>query len=295
MSRMSTRWSANIPFFVALVSFALVERCEGARQPRRARLAEEDTPDWTYDPNSYVGPDKWGTNVDPVCNGTAQSPINLSSSNATTNTTLPTIDVATWFNGECKTYTGEVNKLTWNVGGLAKCKEDGMLKLSWNNQTYVMQHFHLHSPSEHTLDGEFFDAEVHFVFLNPDGSVGPVIGVFLNVPTWPAAGNGSKTSLWLDQFLFNGEKKTLTDPINPFDDFFPSNKTYFHYTGSYTVPMCKDGVIPWIVLANPVEMSYRQLIAYKTTLLDLPKTKISYTNNRPVQPLNNRTVQKSTE
>jgi carbonic anhydrase len=55
--------------------------------------------------------------------------------------------------------------------------------------------------------------------------------------------------------------------------------------------MCKDGVIPWIVLANPVEISYRQLIAYRTTLLDLPKPKISFTKNRPVQPLNNRTVQ----
>jgi carbonic anhydrase len=31
--------------------------------------------------------------------------------------------------------------------------------------------------------------------------------------------------------MFNGEKKTLTDPINPFDDFFPTHKTYFHYTG----------------------------------------------------------------
>jgi len=45
-----------------------------------------------------------------------------------------------------------------------------------------MKQFHLHSPSEHTIRGKRYDAEIHFVYVPVDGSAGtgPVIGVMLD-------------------------------------------------------------------------------------------------------------------
>jgi len=264
----------------------------------RALLDEAGGPDsidWTYDPASSVGPDNWGANVDPDCNGNAQTPIDLSSS-VGINSDLPPLDAITSVDSECKTYKGEVNQATWAMSGMSpRCKEGGQLTLSWDGATYVMHHVHLHSPSEHTIDGKQFPAEAHLVFLAEDGGVGPVIGVMLDVPSWPApaADYIGGNQLWLDQFVFDNKEHALKAPFNPFADLLPADKKYFHYTGSYTTPMCKDGVVPWIVLRTPAQMSYAQLVQYKAALFTLPKTAASLTNNRPVQPLNGRTVELS--
>ena len=66
------------------------------------------------------------------------------------------------------------------VGELDLC-EGGRLLLEWDGAEYVMRQFHYHAPSEHTVGGEAYDAEAHFVFVPVEGSgPGPVIGVFMN-------------------------------------------------------------------------------------------------------------------
>ena len=53
------------------------------------------------------------------------------------------------------------------------------------------------------------------------------------------------------------------------------------------------GEVPWIVLTTPLEVSAKWVDDYKAAIATLPQTFVSLTNNRPVQPLNNRTVVKS--
>ena len=66
------------------------------------------------------------------------------------------------------------------MGELDLCK-GGRLLLEWDGAEYVMRQFHYHAPSEHTVGGEAYDAEAHFVFVPVEGSgPGPVIGVFMN-------------------------------------------------------------------------------------------------------------------
>ena len=38
----------------------------------------------------------------------------------------------------------------------------------------------MHAPSEHTIDGQSLDLELHFVHTYIDGSLGAVIGVFFD-------------------------------------------------------------------------------------------------------------------
>ena len=44
------------------------------------------------------------------------------------------------------------------------------------NRPFRLQQFHVHAPSEHTLDGEAYDGEIHFVHEAADGRLA-VIGV----------------------------------------------------------------------------------------------------------------------
>jgi len=242
---------------------------------------------WTYDTNSNLGPTKWGANLDAACNSDAQSPINLLSS-AIVNSSLVAIGTAFELEGACKTYLGEVNDHTWEVGDLHECAEGGKFKLAWEGTDYIMKQFHFHSPSEHTVDGKHFAMEAHFVFFTEAGETGPVIGVLLDASTY----KNSSAQTWLSQYTFDNEKHSTANAIDP-REFFPTNQQYWHYTGSYTTPSCKNGIVPWLVLTTPVAISHSYLYTYVAALKDLPQTYNSMTNNRPIQDTNGRTVQKS--
>ena len=60
----------------------------------------------------------------------------------------------------------------------------------------------------------------------------------------------------------------------------PAVRTAYRYDGSLTTPPCSEGV-KWIVMTTPIEMSSEQIGAFTRLIKD---------NNRPVQPLNGRTV-----
>jgi carbonic anhydrase len=64
-------------------------------------------------------------------------------------------------------------------------------------------------------------------------------------------------------------------------DLLPSMQTTFRYSGSLTTPPCTEGV-NWLLMTIPVELSAQQL----TALDSLFETG----NNRPVQPINDRTL-----
>jgi len=61
---------------------------------------------------------------------------------------------------------------------------------------------------------------------------------------------------------------------------FPSDKTYYNYSGSLTTPPCSE-VVNWYVLKNLVTASKEQI-----ELLSI----ILKNNFRPVQPINGRII-----
>jgi carbonic anhydrase len=66
-------------------------------------------------------------------------------------------------------------------------------------------------------------------------------------------------------------------------DLLPSNHNYYTFDGSLTTPPCTEGV-SWYVLETPVSFSKAQIEKFAS---------IYPGNARPIQPLNNRVVQKS--
>ena len=61
-------------------------------------------------------------------------------------------------------FTGEQVKLPVANGTKGKTViVDPSSSKSEDQNTYEFLQFHFHSPSEHTIDGKYYDAEVHFV------------------------------------------------------------------------------------------------------------------------------------
>ena len=146
-------------------------------------------------------------------------------------------------------------------------------------RSFELTQFHLHSPSEHTLDGEYFPIELHFVHKAQDGRLA-VIAVFFKEGTANAAFQEI-----LDDVKENEETTVASGVHLNVTELLPENKSYYHYLGSLTTPPLTENV-EWYVMANPVEVSAEQIAAFNEYYEG---------NNREVQPLGERSVLKYEE
>jgi carbonic anhydrase len=220
----------------------------------------------------YTGdgaPDKWG-DLEPdfsLCKtGKAQTPIDLPSKAAKGPALkglvfqYPSIPLSIFNNGHT------VQVPSGGSGALV----DGADK--WN-----LLQFHLHSPSEHTVDGKRYDAELHFVHSNAKGELA-VVGVFLRK---------GKENKALKAVFDNAPADVGTDPKPvagakvDLKAILPAQTGYFTYGGSLTVPPCGEGV-KWFVLKTPIEVSAEQIAKFREVTHG--------DTSRPVQPLDDRTV-----
>jgi carbonic anhydrase len=84
-----------------------------------------------------------------------------------------------------------------------------------------------------------------------------------------------------------GSKADIQD-ADPMDlnvaNMLPSDRVTYTYSGSLTTPPCSEGV-RWHVMQEPLTLSAQQLNAL---------TSIYDGNNRPVQPLNDRELDRVT-
>ena len=165
-----------------------------------------------------------------------------------------------------------------NNGHTVEQKMAAGSSITVNGKTYALNQFHFHSPSEHTINGQHAAMEMHLVHTASDGSVA-VIGVML---TEGDAANANFAQVWANMPHKAGATKTSEVTINPIS-LLPVDKSYYRYQGSFTTPPCTEGVL-WMVMQSPVQLSAAQISAFG---------QIIDGNNRPVQPLNGRTVTSS--
>lgn len=144
-----------------------------------------------------------------------------------------------------------------------------------NDKQYELLQFHFHSPSEHTVDGKKYAIEAHFVHKAQDDTLA-VIGVFLK----EGKPNNFIHLLWANLPEQEGEKNITDISINA-SELFPTDKSYYHYSGSLTTPPCTEDV-SWNVLKTPIEISARQIARFSS---------VYNGNARPVQPLNERVIE----
>ncbi|MBS0344149.1 MAG: carbonic anhydrase family protein [Proteobacteria bacterium] len=137
---------------------------------------------------------------------------------------------------------------------------------------FRMTQFHMHAPSEHTIDGRHFPLEGHFVFKAQDGRLA-VIGVMYE----EGAANRGIQEILDDLPTATAKPRTATLDVH---SMLPGHLGYRHYLGSLTTPPLTQNV-EWYVLKQPVSLSHEQL----TVLRQHYKQ-----NNRAIQPLHGRSV-----
>jgi len=153
--------------------------------------------------------------------------------------------------------------------------------LSFANQPYHLEQFHIHTPSETQIKHQTFPMEIHFVNQGEDGKV-LVIAVFAK------AGSANTELQKIVDHLPVEEGKELEvkgEKINP-GHLMPTTKSYYSFMGSLTTPPCTQG-LQWVVMDQPITVSPAQIL--------LLRKAAGGSNARPVQPTNHRVVSYSTE
>jgi carbonic anhydrase len=153
--------------------------------------------------------------------------------------------------------------------------EEGGSSMEIDGKTYNLLQFHYHALSEHTLDGNHTDGEMHLVHKSDDGEVA-VVGVMLK----RGAENAAFAPVWDNMPAEETEFETIDGVTVNAADLLPADQSYYRYNGSFTTPPCTEGV-KWFVMSNLVELSDAQMVAFEA---------IYDHNYRPVQPLNARTL-----
>ncbi|XP_035680375.1 carbonic anhydrase 13-like [Branchiostoma floridae] len=129
--------------------------------------------------------------------------------------------------------------------------------------------------SEHTVDGDVFQGEVHLVHMNTkypsfeqaltkrDGLA--VLGVFLQLTDEGHEGHESFKTITdkLDSISYKGDSVDLDDNFNPQCLIPDDHQKYWSYPGSLTTGGYQECVI-WIIFKNTLKVSHQQLEALRS-------------------------------
>ena len=252
----------------AIDSIAEAVSTEPAAESDAAEPAAEHTgaAHFSYE-EGQAGPETWAA-LSPEwsdCAGSHQSPVDLTAAGAQDLANLV-------FNYQPSAISIKNNGHTVEVG------YDAGSTIELDGHRYKLLQFHFHAPSEHTINSEPAAAELHLVHEIDDGSLPAgskaVVGVLIRA----GAENPAFMPVWDNLYVATATAQPADGEVNA-AEMLPTVQTSYRYAGSLTTPPCTENVA-WNVMTEPIEMSAGQIDAFRDV--------IEGTNNRPLQPLNDR-------
>ncbi len=258
--------------FLGLTSTAvlggLCGACSNGSHPPQPHSGNSHSskPHWSY--SGDTGPDHWASlsNAYKVCaTGADQSPINIASSEIKGTSSRVTLVYR------------PVSATSVDNGHTLQVNVDSGCTAIVDDTRYELRQFHYHTPSDHTIDGKHRTVEWHFVHESVDKNLA-VVAVLVNLGTQ----NTAFAEILSHPPDKNGDRLRLTSPVDV-AAMMPSDLSALRYQGSLSTPPCTEGV-KWIVLRSAVEMSSDQVAVVQHVLNN---------NDRPVQPLNGRSLQRA--
>lgn len=220
--------------------------------------------EWEY--SGEAGPDNWAK-LSPeyyACAGKNQSPINL------------TGFIKARLKPIIFSYRGGSAEIL-NNGHTVQLKALPGSSISVDGILFDLTQFHFHAPSENLINGKSFPMEAHLVHADKDGNLAVVAVMFTE-----GKANKALEKAWAQMPEKEGDKVTLSSRISPLE-ILPPNRDYYRFNGSLTTPPCTEGV-RWLVMKHPISASKEQIEKFVHVM--------HHPNNRPVQPVNARTVLK---
>ena len=149
-----------------------------------------------------------------------------------------------------------------NLGSTIEVLANGTT--SFEGTDYRLVQFHMHTPSEHHIDGEYYPLEIHMVHQGiADNTKLAVIGLMFQVSAGKSSSIISSLSGSLDKITVPGTKTAIKGGID-YKDVISAIETsdIVQYTGSLTTPPCAEGVT-FLLLKNPLDVSVKDFNAIK--------------------------------
>jgi carbonic anhydrase len=270
---MTNRLISLVTLGVAATAFCTYSRPQ-ADEPQDGHSSADDSchiQTWNWNPKNPQGPGRWpGLCID---SSKPQSPIKLSSLGAN----LPPVLIA--YN------TAPFDAVLTNDGYkvLVDVKRHGG-SIQIEGTDFVLEEFHIHTPSEHTMKGHESAVEMHLVHYDSAKNVA-VLGILFNV-----ADSGNPV---LHQMITQVPEKCegKPSPVSlrvKLSDLLPNGNgtgKYYAYQGSLTTPQCAP-VKYWIVADTPAKVlgSDVQRLQHIVSLFPNNANAGNYPhNNRPLQ------------
>ncbi|KAM4623957.1 carbonic anhydrase 4-like [Polymixia lowei] len=255
---------------------------------------------WCYDQPqcSYT---TWPTISTQFCNGSRQSPIDIVSASATSDSNLTAFTFQNYDSRSGLTKienTGRTVKVSLasgiqvSGGGLSESYDSLQFHLHWGNGSSV-------PGSEHTVDGRRFPMELHIVNSKSsfnqnttqaiqDSTGLAALGFFIEEMSGNATASPSSwqsLTSYLANITASGQSVTVAAGISLDDLLVGVDRTNFYrYLGSLTTPTCNEAVV-WTVFKDSIKVSKDLIDLFSTTVRVNGSTSDFMTNvYRGVQP-----------
>lgn len=233
-----------------------------------AMASAQNTAPWDY--QGKIGPLNWGK-LDPAykaCSqGHAQSPIDIRGAHL--NKSLQPIEFHYLSGGVTLENNGHTVIVHVNPGSYIVA----------GGVRYNLEQFHFHHPSEEAVKGKLTDMDVHLLHRSSDGKIA-VIAVRFSEDRGDVNANPTLATLWEHLPANVGATDKIPANVNP-GGLLPTDRGYWTYTGSLTIPPCTEGV-QWFVMEQVLTVSRTQLRSF---------TALFRMNSRPLQDANGRRIE----
>lgn len=261
----------SIVVILCVVGYLTVNTTELAPVEDTKQLTAKDVY-WSY--AGDTGPEQWknvNASYEACGKGELQSPINIEVSETVDQQEAMKLAEQISLNYDQAIFTVENNGHT--IEANSTTLENSLLI---NKKEYNLKGIHFHSPSEHQLNGQYFDMEAHLYHKSEEGEMA-VLSLFIQ----QGEENVQLAEMWDEMPDGVEAAKILKNPVD-LQLLLPEQKSVYQYMGSLTTPPCTEGV-NWFILEQPIEMSEEQINRFSSIFLQ---------NNRPIQELNGREIYK---
>ncbi|WP_394830130.1 carbonic anhydrase family protein [Pendulispora rubella] len=236
-------------------------------------------PLWNYSAGDPLGPSHWGeiasaqdASVYPDCANESQqqSPIAMARSGAGVVARPFQLGSELAWSTAATVQNLRNDGHTWIAGF-----DPAQNQLRVDGTDYGLAQFHVHAPSEHTLDGKEYPLEAHFVHLDASGTQ-PFAAVIAVMFEESENDNPELAKIWpkFDRCAQEAPS-SVTGVTLDLPRLLPEGRTYMTYDGSLTTPPCSF-TVRFFVLLEPLKASKAQIRQLQDAV---------GRNNRPIQPI----------
>nr|CDJ84825.1 Carbonic anhydrase domain containing protein [Haemonchus contortus] len=262
---------------------------------------------WSYDYDTYQGPQNWGLLFKPwmMChNGKMQSPIDIPPGRLLFDPNLKPIHIDRISVMSEMLNTGQMPRI--RIGNSARRPSANLTGGPLHGYKYRIQRIDIHigreelNGSEHTIDGRRFPMELQMLAYNTDlyrnfssafRSPHGIAGISVLVDYGKETNEELlKLTIATASIIYKGQRVELAD-LEPWR-LLPYTRDLVTYEGSMTAPGCHE-TVTWIILNQPIHITKDHMAEWAKMVQTAQKSddpQFLAPNRRAVQEFNSRLV-----